>query len=394
MSREQITVAVALMFGCGLCACSGPDQVGGGGKTGGEVAVKCEGFPESSRFITGKHPRYPRSRYIRAGAESCRSKEAAELAAKRKVAEQISSHIKGMFKSAQQQWATDTSAGSRFKYVQKIVSTTKVTTHFAHAQLIEIVERGAARGAHGAIAALNRKRAVTYLEPRLRKETDQFNKLVQQCHKAYAEGQLEILGDMAQKAAAAVPGLDKLLLEYCYIGGNPGHYNQKSPWLELARVHEMVSKLTHQRRWYVHVGATLAPASSSAALLEPEVANILRAKKVQADRFTGPVSGDALAAMKSKLGAENSCVSFAVVGNIRGRTSSMSAGDGARLHLCVCTLDLMGRHVGNGRTLFQLTVPEIKGGGASAARACQECVGLMKKPVRKALTDKLRALKL
>jgi len=387
-----LLVVASCASGCSHC---------NGGTGGDQVELKldkpnqsCAGFPDSSRFITGRHPRYPGTRYITAGAVSCKARSAAENWAQKKVAAQINSHISGMFKMALKQWASGSGKSSRVDFIEDITSTTKVVPKFNRGHLIKVVDSVSNDGAYGALAALNRKNAVAELEPKVVSELSKLQKVLKQCDMAYDQGRLDLLRAMYGKALKLAAAADEPFRELCFIAGNVARYQNNSPWLSLEDAFEKKLKLTHRRRWYVHVGSSLAAAAPHAQLLEPVVANTLRKKKLQVDRVRQPGSGDVLKAMRKTLGKDRSCLSFAVTGSLRGRVSSVAAGQGQRLHICVCTLDLTGKHVASGRTLFQLTVSGNNGGGENNSRACQECVELLQKPLQNKLAEKIKLLDL
>jgi len=317
------------------------------------------------------------------------------MAAKNNVAEQINARLSGFLEHTIKEWNKKGSQGSHYKYIEKIISRTRIDINFDRPYLMDIVARETHKGSFGALAALDRKRAVAYLGPKVRGEIDTLNIVLKQCGDAYNQGRLKLLRAEYKRALSLAAKADEPFRELCFIGGMAAHYRKKSPWLSLAKVYEKKMKLTNQRRWYVHIDSALSSASPHAGHLEPVVANVLREKKkLQADRVRQPVSGDLLIALRNKLGDDMACLSFAVTGNLRGRVSSVDAGQGNRLHICVCKLDLTGRHVGTGRTLFQLTVSGNNGGGEDDDRACQECVELLQKPLQKELTKKVQSLDL
>lgn len=397
MQRVVIALLIPLVA-ASLWSCATSTVPNSGGQTGVSPGQRCAGFGDLSPFVTGRHPRYPRSQYIAAGAESCSSMTVAENEARRKVSEQISSTLTGTFKAAQRQWGTEEDGGSSFKYVEQVLSQTQVETHFSNPHLIEIVDHATKGDAYGAVAALNRQRAAVYLEPKVVHAAEKFNKAAQRCKLAYAEGRLSLLLSAAREAAKLARAADRLLLEYSVISGQAARYNRKSPWLDMAAVGELVSRLKTRRTWHVFVGAALRPAATHTKMLAGVIGSTLRAHKHQASSMSGKDRSRAVQALKQRLG-DNASLAFAVTGTIKGRVSTFGAGGGSKLHICVCKVNLAGQHVGSGRTLFEVTVDQhkgdyIKGGGASGADACQECMENLLGPVKQALVNRLRALKL
>jgi len=317
----------------------------------------------------------------------------AENAAIRKVSEEINSELTGTFKSAQEQWSSDSPGESSFKYVEKVLSTTTVKTRFTDRHLIRIVERASKGGVHGAIAALDRIKAAEYLEPRVRHAGQRFDKVVQQCRQAYQDGRPALLASLAGQAHRLAAQADKKLLEYSVITRQARQYNRKSPWLKMAAVAELDEQLRTRRRWYIHVGSELQPAAAHTGLLVPVLGKALRATQGQADAIPGRSRNRALTALKQRLG-DAAALSFIVLGTVKGRVSSFTSSGKDRLHICVCRADLTGQHLGSGRALFDLTVEEQKGGGASSSAACKECLEHLRQPLQEALDNKLRELNL
>jgi len=379
--------AIIACLGCAACATGA-----GGGRAGpAEPAAehRCPGFGESSPYLTGAHPRYPRSHFMTGGGKSCSSMEEAEKAAIRKISEEINSELTGLFESTISQISKKNQKGKTWKVVENIISKTRVKTRFKHRHLIKIVDRRQEGKTNGALAALDRSLAAEYLEPKVRHAGKRFDKLVDQCKAAYAQGSAALLARLLERLKRAAPQADKKLLEYAVITKQAKKYNRESPWRDMADLVEMQDKLRNQQRWFVHVASALDPARAHVRQLVPTMENRLRRQREPvAPLAMGPLPR-ALQDLEKRHGKDPALVKVLSC-NVRGRVSSFPAGGNDRLYICVCSADLTARRLGSGRTLLSVQLEEVKGGGGDANSACRECVELLRTPLGKKIDAWIR----
>ena len=219
MTERYKAALLAPLIVCVICiGCAttdGPEPVAAG------AASRCRGFGASSPFVTGDHPDYPRRLYMTAGGHSCSSMDDAEKKAIRKVSEEINSELTGVFESFLGQWARESDGNSSVKLVEDVISKTRVETRFKDRHLIKIVKRQKAGDVNGAVAALDRRKAAEFLEPKVRYSGERFGAVVKQCKEAYWQADEGLMRRLTAQATTLASSTDKTLLEYAVITSRP-----------------------------------------------------------------------------------------------------------------------------------------------------------------------------
>jgi len=313
----------------------------------------------------------------------------AEKKAIRKVSEEINSELTGVFESFLGQWARESDGNSSVKLVEDVISKTRVETRFKDRHLIKIVKRQKAGDVNGAVAALDRRKAAEFLEPKVRYSGERFGAVVKQCKEAYWQADEGLMRRLTAQATTLASSTDKTLLEYAVITKQAARYNHESPYRSLARIRALAGKLQNQRKWYVHVGSELQAAKSHVRLLLPALQNRIRQSFGRVAPLAAQPLDQALAALKKRYGDDQPLINI-LSGQVKGRVASFPAGGNDRLYICVCSADLTARHLATGNTLFTLQLEEQKGGGANDSSACRECVGYLKSNLEKKKTGWLK----
>jgi len=376
-------VAFCLVVASSILGCGGP-----GGAAGGSAATQCAANMSrdaADPIVTGRHPRFPRNRYITAGSESCQDARDADVKAKAEVSSQISSHLESNFSSFAKQWREETLDSERLKFVEKVLSQTSTRTSFSHAELIQVVLRDRRGGVYRSFAALDRQRAAQILEPAVESARGQVEQRMAHCLRAFRAGDLKGLQRMTPKVVRAIRLHDQRLNELAMVKGDYALYAKESTMKLLAKLEHYAWSLKHGGKWFVTMAGDRKETRKAAKMLRSTVGNVLRGKGRKVAAWPAGVASSAenVSTLARHLG-DGAASAYVLQGKFQVETEPQPIGGGKFFHICVCKLAITGRHVGTGRPVMAKEIEsERKGGGDNVAQACERCAEYLKKSVAK-----------